>query len=91
MIIMNSIMDQSKEIIEKVPVSNHYSTTTFDENELIISSHISLDLKPNSSSNGSQKPNVHLQSSSTSINEQELLECEDLDFSYLDNLKKQHK
>lgn len=91
MIIMNSIMDQSKEIIENVPASDHYSTTTLDENEEIISSHLSLDQKPYSPSNGSQKPNVYLQSSITSINEQEILEVKDFDFTDLDISKQQHK
>jgi hypothetical protein len=56
MIIINSIMEQSKEINESMPASDHYSTTTVDEDEVIISSHASLDQKPNSSSKGSQKP-----------------------------------
>ena len=47
MMIINSIMDQSKEIEESVPASDYYSTTTLDENEEIIKSHESLDQKPN--------------------------------------------
>jgi hypothetical protein len=36
MIVLNSIMDQAKEIDESVPASDYYSTTTLDENEEII-------------------------------------------------------